>query len=114
MALPKIQSAIPKRRYQFGEFMVTLLSDISSADTSYLYIAAVLREGNTAPEVYITCEPDQAGGGCSYRVRVLSAHQEHLISEDRQWKNEQRFCDFALQGVKQMFDLADETPILLS
>ena len=114
MALPKIQSAIPKRRYQFGELIVTLLSDISSAEASYLYIAAVLREGNTAPEVYITCEPDQASGASGYRIRVLSADQEHLISQHSQWKNEQRFCDFALQGVKQMFDLTDETPILLS
>ena len=113
MALPKIQSAIPRRRYQFGEFIVTLLSDISSAEDSYLYIAAVLREGSPAPEVYITCEPEQANGASGCRIRVLSAGQEHLISRHSQWKDEQRFCDFALQGVKQMFDLSDETPILL-
>ena len=114
MACPNIQSAIPRRRYQFGEFIVTLLSNISSADSSsYLYIAAVLREGNPAPEVYITCEPDQTGNASGYRIRVLSADQEHLISQHSQWKDEQRFCDFALQGVKQMFDLSDETPILL-
>ena len=115
MALPKIQSAIPKRRYQFGEFIVTLLGEISSnEDHTYLYIAAVLREGNTTPEVYITCEPNKTNDTANYRIRVLSEHEEHIISEDSQWKNEQRFCDFALQGIKQMFELTDEDPILLS
>jgi len=115
MALPTIQSAIPKRRYQFGEFVITILSDIESIDTSpYLYIAAVLREGNTQPEVYITCEPISAQNQSSYRVKVLTKDDEHTISEDQQWKHEQKFCDYALEGIQQMFQLTDETPVLLS
>ena len=115
MAFPTIQSAIPKRRYQYGEFLITLLNDISTDDSiSYLFIAAVLREGSSSPAVYITCEPIVSNNINSYRIRVLSEQEEHTISEDIQWKNEQKFCDFALQGIKQMFELTDETPILLS
>lgn len=114
MALPTIQSAIPKRRYQFGEFAITLLSDINSSDpVSYLFIAAVLREGGLKPEVYITCEPTTSNDEYTYRIRVLSENDEHIISEDKQWHNEQKFCDYALQGIQQMFELTDETPILL-
>ncbi len=115
MALPTIQSAIPKRRYQFGEFVITILSDIESSDTStYLYIAAVLREGNTQPEVYITCEAICVQNKNSYRIKVLSKDDEHIINEDPQWKHEQNFCDYALEGIQQMFQLTDETAVLLS
>jgi hypothetical protein len=115
MALPTIQSAIPKRRYQFGEFAITLLTDISSSDSaSYLFIAAVLREGASKPEVYITCETTTSNDQDTCRIRVLSEQDEHLISEDKQWRHEQKFCDYALQGIQQMFELTDETPILIS
>ncbi len=115
MTFPSIQSALPKRRYQYGEFSVTLLSDIISSDTyNYLYIVAVLREGHTKPEVYITCEPCTSNNTNTYRVRVISEQEEHNISVDPQWQNEQNFCDFAMQGIKQMFNLSDEDPILLS
>lgn len=115
MALPTIQSAIPKRRYQFGEFIITILSDIESADThSYLYIAAVLREGSTQPEVYITCESITSDNTSNYRIKVLSENDEHIINEDPHWKHEQKFCDYALEGIQQMFQLTDETPARLS
>ncbi len=114
MAIPSIVTAIPKRRYQYGEFNITLLTEITSHDPiAYLYIAAVLQEGKTAPEVYITCEPISGQDSDSYKIRVLSADQEHTVNEGSQWGKEQAFCDFALQGVAQMFELSDEKPILL-
>lgn len=115
MAFPSIVTAIPKRRYQYGEFNITLLTEITSQDpVAYLYIAAIMQEGKTTPEVYITCEPISAGESGQYRVRVLSDQSEHIINEAPQWNNEQAFCDFALQGVAQMFELSDEKPILLA
>ena len=114
MANPSIVTAIPKRRYQYGEFNITLLTEITSQDPiAYIYIAAVLQEGKTSPEVYITCEAISANESGSYRIRVLSAQQEHIISEDSQLRSEQAFCDFALQGIAQMFELSDEKPIQL-
>lgn len=115
MALPTIQSAIPKRRYKYGEFVITLLSDIESQDTnSYLYIAAVLREGSSQPEVYITCESVTSDGKKSYIVKVNTKDNEHIINQDTQWRHEEKFCTYALQGIQQMFELNDETPVLLS
>ena len=114
MAIPSIVTAIPRRRYQYGEFSVTLLTEITSQDSiSYLYIAAVMQDGNTSPELYITCESIPENEANKFRVRVLSMQDEHIISESSEWRNEQAFCDFALQGVAQMFELSDEKPILL-
>ncbi len=115
MAFPTIQSAIPKRRYKFGEYVVTLLADIECLDgNDYLYIAAVLRDGSIQPEVYITCELIMVDNNHDYLVKVLSKDSEHIISQDSQWKHEQKFSDYALQGIQQMFELTDETPVLLS
>jgi hypothetical protein len=114
MAIPHIQSAIPKRRYQYGEFTITLLTDIQSDDPhDYLFLMAAVREGNTQPEVYITCEAIMQNETRTYQVRVLSDQQEHIISTQPQWGNETAFCEFALQGISQMFELSDEqvTPI---
>lgn len=111
MATPHIQSAIPKKRYQYGEFTITLLTDIQSEDSpDYLYLMAAVREGNAQPEVYITCETIMQDGARTYQVRVLSDQQEHIISTQLQWGNEKAFCEFALEGISQMFELSDEQP----
>jgi hypothetical protein len=42
MSIPTITTAIPLRRYQYGEFVVTVLGDIESPDAvRYRYILAV-------------------------------------------------------------------------
>lgn len=108
---PKIDTAIPIRRYQYGEFQAVLLGEIeASSSQNYLYILAVLREGADQPEVYITCEPQPTG---LFRVSVLSANSEQSISETSDWGKEEAFVDFALDGVQQMFGLSDETPVRL-
>ena len=115
MALPTIQSAIPKRRYQYGEFLVTLLTEINSQDNiNYLYMMAILTEGSAQPEAYITCETIKLEEKTSYRVRVLSPQSEQIISESSEWRIEHNFCEFALQGIQQMFNLKDEKPIVIS
>ena len=114
MSTPAITTAIPVCRYKFGEFTITILSEIESEDpTSYLYIAAILQDGKEAPEVYITCEPTSAGNPNKCLVRVLSDQEEFIISNDFNAKTQQSFCDFALEGVKQMYELSDEKPLLL-
>ena len=109
MPCPTIKTAIPARRYKFGEYTITLLTDISSNDkTEYLFIAAVVKDGCSEPEVYITCEPISAP---TVRVRVLTEQSEHIIGEGAEWNKEQPFCDFALQGIEQMFALSDEQAV---
>lgn len=115
MPHPVIKTAFPKRRYKFGEYTVTLLTDISSNDEiSYLYLAAVVKDGYSQPEVYITCEPVFDDLAAQYRIRVLTDKEEHIIGEGTEWKHEQTFCDYALQGIQQMFGLDDEQPMQLT
>jgi hypothetical protein len=115
MPHPVIKTAFPKRRYKFGEYTVTLLTDISSGDQiTYQYLAAVVKDGYSKPEVYITCESISDDLPAKFRIRVVSSDQEHIIAEGNEWKQEQVFCDFALEGIQQMFGLDDEQPMQLS
>ena len=48
MEAPKIQTAIPQRRYQFGEYTGVVLGEIESSDAvKYQYILALVREGES-------------------------------------------------------------------
>lgn len=115
MPHPVIKTAFPKRRYKYGEYTVTLLTDITSDDEiSYLYLAAVVKDGYSQPEVYITCEATSDDSPTQFRIRVVTDNEEHIISEGTEWKQEQAFCDYALQGIQQMFGLDDEQAIQLS
>ena len=54
---PKIQRAIPQRRYQYGEYAVTVLGDIESGDgRDYRFIAAFVREGESQPRLFVASE----------------------------------------------------------
>jgi hypothetical protein len=115
VALPKIQTAIPLRRYKYGEYTATLLGDISSSDDlNYCFMMALVKDGGTDPEVYITHEETVAGSTDRYRTRVLTADAEHIIDQQAQALNQTAFCDFALNGIQQMFGLSDEQAVLLS
>ena len=108
MAIPHIQSALPKKRYKYGEFIVTLLTDVVSHDNvQYMYLVAVLSEGENNPQVYITYEQTTQN---SYQTRVVSAQDEHIIASQQARMTESAFCEFALADIEQMFGLSDETP----
>jgi len=114
MAIPHIQSAYPKKRYKYGEFLVTLLTDVVSKDAEqYTYLIAIMSEGKTQPEVYITYQPISSQGHITYQIKVISEQDEHIINDDTQQMSENTFCDFALKGIEQMFGLTDETPVAL-
>jgi len=55
-----------------------------------------------------------AGSTDRYRTRVLTADAEHIIDQQAQALNQTAFCDFALNGIQQMFGLNDEQAVLLS
>ncbi len=114
MAIPHIQSAYPKKRYKYGEFLVTLLTDVVSKDAQqYTYLIAIMPEGKTQPEVYITYQAVSSQGDVTYQIKVISEQDEHIINDDANPMGEGAFCDFALQGIEQMFGLTDETPVAL-
>ena len=45
-AFPKIKTAIPQRRYQYGDYLVTVLGEIESGDDrDYRFVAAFRQRG---------------------------------------------------------------------
>ena len=108
---PEIKRAIPQRRYKYGEFEVVLLSDIESGDDrDYRYILAVVREGESAPGMYITCERATADA-CP--VRLIMRDGVQLLAEDARLKDLDVFCDTGLDVVSQVLNLSDEEPYRL-
>ncbi len=108
---PDINRAIPQRRYKYGEFEVVLLGEIESGDEhDYRHIMAVVREGESAPGLYVTCERAQAGG-CP--VRLIMRDGIQLLADDERLLDQEVFCDTALDVVCQVLNLSDEEPYRL-
>lgn len=108
MSIPRIHTAIPLRRYQYGEFVVTVLGDIVSPDAAdYRYIIAVAQEGNPQPGLFLTAERG-SGGTCDLRVAMADG--------SRVLESSPAFCDLdlfvkeALQVIATMLSLSDEMP----
>jgi len=114
---PKINTAIPHRRYRVGEFDVTLLGDIeSSEDVEYRYILAFVEEGKPKPAFYVCSErnpPGQRADG-SHRLRMINEVMSEVLSSDDAWKDMDRFAEEGLKvGIKAL-GLRDENPVRLS
>ncbi len=132
MQAPHITTAIPRRRYRLGGYQAVLLADIESPDAArYRYIFALVKEGESRPSFYVTCEknPRKAQGRAnaagdrmsgaaqtkqgSHRLRVIStALDEELESADR-FEDEEAFAAEALSVAADLLGLR-ETPERLS
>ena len=122
MNKPDISTAIPKHRYKYGGYTIVVLEEIVSQDGhDYEYLLAAVKDGQNEPEIYISCEKAsnvELDKG-SHIIRVFA---EQLIPEDsgkiidqsNSWANKDAFVSYALSGFKQMLQLQDENPILLS
>ncbi len=114
MTLPVIKSAIPKRRYQFGEFLLVVLGEIESGDeTSYHFLIGIIPDGATQPELFISAEPcprSQADEG-AYQMRVIAEKVSQTIKKSDRWCELEAFVDDALVVVSQLLNLTDEKPI---
>lgn len=76
MSAPSIETAIPKRRYQFGPYQVVLLGEVESPDPArYQFILAFVRAGALKPEFFITSEknPRARAAEGTHRMRVWQA-----------------------------------------
>ena len=117
MQAPKIQTAIPKRRYQFADYNGVVLGDIESTDSvNYRYILALVHEGENKPEFYVTAEknPRSRAQEGSHRLRVIAPNlDEELESSDR-WTDLDAFCEQAFQVAGKVLGIADEQPVRLS
>lgn len=107
MSVPNIKTAIPARRYQYGEFMITVLQEIESDDpVNYRYIMAVATERDPAPGLFICAERD--GGG--YRLRVAMADGAQILGSSPAFGDIELFVKEGLGVVGTMLNLTDEIP----
>lgn len=116
MQAPTIQTAIPKQRYQLGPYQAVLLGDIESPDpVRYRFILALVREGETQPSVFVTCEKNaraQAQSG-SHRLCLISAEANEVLGSSDDYKDIDSFAVAALSAAIQRFGLSGIMPVRL-
>jgi hypothetical protein len=111
MSKPSIVTAIPLRRYTFGEFTLTLLGDIDTRDAvNYRYILAVVQGDDPEPGLYLTAEQ---GGGDELAMRIMMRDGDEVIGHSGAWRELDVFVEEALRIVSQVLNLSDETPYQL-
>jgi hypothetical protein len=115
MNKPGIMTAIPRRRYRYGEFTVVVLGDIESSDgIEYRYIMAVVRGADNEPGLYVTAEKAPGTGQQSdYTMRILMKDGAEVIATSAAWGELEAFVQEGLEIVGEMLDLSDEVPYQL-
>ena len=110
----KIQTAIPQRRYQFGEYTGVVLGEIESGDgVKYQYILALVREGEDRPSFYVTAEknPRSRAQEGSHRLRVITQGLDEEVGCSNAWAELDAFCAEAFTVVAKVLGLSDEQPV---
>lgn len=114
MEAPKIQTAIPQRRYRFGEYTGVVLGEIESGDgVKYQYILALVREGKSRPSFYVTAEknPRRRAQEGSHRLRVITQGLDEEIGCSDAWHDLDAFCVEAFAVAAKVLGLSDEQPV---
>ena len=115
MNKPGIMTAIPRRRYSYGEFTVVVLGDVESNDgIDYRYIMAVVKGEDTEPGLYVTAE--KTGGRSQhsdYTMRILMRDGAEVIATSPAWGELEAFVKEGLEIVGDVLDLPDEVPYQL-
>lgn len=111
LSKPSISTAIPLRRYKFGEFTLTVLGDIESPDErKYRYILAVIQGENPEPGLYVTAE---RGSGEELAMRVMMSDGDEVVGHSEQWGDLDEFAEESINIVSRVLNLSDETPYQL-
>jgi len=114
---PVIRTAIPKRRYQVGEYGVTLLGEVDSGDgVDYEYLLAFVREGEQAPTLFVCAERNPPGERAegSHRLRVVNSAMSEVLDHSDSWRNADAFAEEGLRIGIQLLGLGSEMPYRLS
>lgn len=111
---PAIRTAMPRRRYRFGDFTLTVLGDVESGDgIDYHYIMAVIQGQDPEPGMYITAERLQPPGGRELLMRLIMRDGAEVIGSSEQWVSLDMFTGEAMEIVSRILNLSDETPYQL-
>lgn len=105
---PNIRTAIPKRRYQLGDFTVTLLGEIESSDAAnYHYILAFVPMGESEPTFYVSSEkvPPRDRPDGAYRLRVINSAMAEVMDQSDAWGDMDAFAEQGLELGQQALGL---------
>jgi hypothetical protein len=113
---PVIKTAIPKRRYQIGDFSVSLLGDVESGDArQFRYILAFVQMGHKEPSLYVCSEPTSPAGAGSggFGLRVINETMSELVDTDERWGDLESFSEQAVKLGAQTLGLQREQVVRL-
>lgn len=108
MNVPQFTTAIPKRRYQIGDFSAVVLGDVeSNDDNTYRYIFAMVQDGSKEPSFYVVSihRPGEEG---DYLLRVLAPNMERDLDTSDAWRDLDIFTEQAISLAQQVMGLKDE------
>ncbi len=113
---PVIKTAIPRHRYQLGDYGASLLGEIESGGPrTYRFILAFVRMGRKEPEFYVCAEPtppkDRADG--AYQLRVVGEAMAEVVDTADRWGDLETFAAQALKLGAQALGLQREQVVQL-
>jgi hypothetical protein len=105
MNSPQFATAIPKRRFQIGDFSAVVLGDVESTDdNNYRYIFAMVQDGSKDPNFYVLSI--QRPGG--YLLKVVAPNMERELDTSDAWRDLDIFTEQAISLAQQVMGLKDE------
>ena len=113
---PTIGTAIPKRRYQIGDFSATILGEVETSDPrQYRYILAMVPMGQRSPILYVTCEavPPKESAAGNYRLRLINEAMAEVMDTADRWGDLDTFADQALKLAAQALGVQREQVVRL-
>jgi hypothetical protein len=113
---PNIGTAIPKRRYQVGDYAATVLGEVESSDLrQYRYILAMVPMGQRTPSLYVTCEatPPRESAQGNYRLRLINEAMSEVMDTADRWGDLDAFADQAIKLAAQALGLQREQVVRL-
>ena len=117
MQPPRIETAIPKQRYQFGPYEAVLLGEVTSPDpVRYQFILALVRVGESKPNLYVTAEknPRARSAEGSHRLRVMSEQVSEDLGSSDAFRDVEGFAAAALAAAGRALGLVGIEPVRLT
>lgn len=109
MKIPKINTAIPRRRYQLGDFGITVLGDVESGDDNdYRYLFAMVQDGKSEPCLYVAAL--KVPGSEDDTLRLIAPNMERDLDTSPAWRDLDHFCEQGISIAQQILGLKDEHP----
>jgi len=110
---PKFATAVPQRRYKIGEFQAVVLGEVDSQDgAEYIWVFALVREGEKEPLMYITLERVR-DKELPYQMNIRLEAQSKTYPAGEDMRDLDDFTAMSIDAVVQLFKLQDEEPYRL-